>query len=144
MSPPPTGGNRLFDPYAVYMGPPNTSAISPLTSKYVDPVAGIYLGPPEPPATRPANTAPGGVGGGGGGPAFMGGGGGPGPSGARGGGPPQSNIYRDPDFAEVEFNRGLKPQGMPGGQFGNMPPPPQPGFQPGFQPSSYPSGNRRL
>lgn len=126
MSPPPAAGTRLFDPYAVYMGPPNTSAISPLTSQYVDPVAGIYLGPPDPPA-RNTNQPPAG-------PGFI-------AAGARGG-PPPPNVYRDPDFAEVEYNRGLKTQTMGQQQFSTMPP--QPGFQPGFQPSSYPSGNRRM
>lgn len=46
MSPPPSNTNRLYDHYSVYMGPPNTSNISPATSQYVDPVTGIYLGPP--------------------------------------------------------------------------------------------------
>lgn len=131
--PPPGGGSRLFDPYStVYMGPPNTSSISPLTSKYVDPIAGIYLGPPEPAARSAGGTGR--------------------PTAAPPA--PSANIYRDPDFAEVEYNRGLRPaaQQQPmAGQFGGggMPhPPPAPGFQPplpgSFQPSSYPSGNRRI
>jgi hypothetical protein len=159
MSPPPGVTNRqLFDPsYAVYMGPPNTSTISPQTSQYVDPVAGIYLGPPEPPVRNtamPGNNNSG---------MFMGGGGGGFQQQRPPGGivQPQPPVYRDPEYAEVEFNRGLRPQQQPqqqqpqqmmGNQFNSMPSGPGgmqkmpgPGF-PGFQQpmSSYPQNNRRM
>lgn len=99
MSPPPGGpGNRLYDHYSVYMGPPNTSAISPATSQYVDPVTGIYLGPPAPAANAAANA----------------------PNAQNL--PPQFGFntsqppvqrYQDPEYTEVEFNRGLRPQPQP-------------------------------
>jgi hypothetical protein len=40
------------------MGPPNTSTISPATSQYVDPVTGIYLGPPTAPKTSNSTAQP--------------------------------------------------------------------------------------
>ena len=83
--------NRLYDHYSVYMGPPNTSAISPATSQFVDPVTGIYLGPPTAPKPQPNP--------------------------AIGFNPALINQrvnqpapYRDPEYSEVEFNRGLRTQ----------------------------------
>jgi hypothetical protein len=103
LSPPPGNQNRLYDHYSnmVYMGPPNTSAISPATSQYVDPVTGIYLGPPAPSATKPqgatnAQNMP---------PQF-----GFNTSQQQQQQQPQSRPYQDPEFSEVEFNRGLRPQ----------------------------------
>lgn len=102
MSPPPSNQNRLMDHYSVYMGPPNTSTISPQTAQYVDPATGIYMGPP----TAPQNSQQKGA--------------------------PNNNTqlytnfnsnnqqqqtprinpniapYRDPEHNEMEFNRGLR------------------------------------
>lgn len=93
MSPPPGNTNRLYDHYSVYMGPPNTSTISPATSQFVDPVTGIYLGPPAPSKTT-------------------------GPPNAQSVyaadynsqriNQSQNMPYRDPEHNEAEFNRGLR------------------------------------
>jgi hypothetical protein len=83
--------NRLFDPYAVYMGPPNTSKISPATSKFVDPVAGIYLGPPSVSQPAPPQLNQ---------PMFS--------SGMNNNNQQRMNLYNDPEYNEVEFNRGLR------------------------------------
>ena len=56
ISPPSNSTNRLYDHYSVYMGPPNTN-ISAATSKYVDPVTGIYLGPPQTGSGQPPPSA---------------------------------------------------------------------------------------
>ncbi len=105
MSPPPNSTNRLYDHYSVYMGPPNTN-ISPATSQYVDPVTGIYMGPPAPPQQKQQPHPP---------PPNQGA-----PSSLYSNytaQPPQQqpqrvnpNImpYRDPEHNEMEFNRGLR------------------------------------
>ncbi|CAF0771568.1 unnamed protein product [Brachionus calyciflorus] len=82
--------NRLYDHYSVYTGPPNTATISPATSQYVDPVTGIYLGPPAPPKPQVNQVI----------------GYNPGLMNQR---INQPAPYRDPEYSEVEFNRGLRP-----------------------------------
>ena len=110
MSPQASNTTRLYEHYGGYMGQPNTN-ISPATSQYVDPVTGIYLGPPTAPVTINKQQP--------GGPA--------GPQSSmysnfqpqqRPGGPPQQAApmpYRDPEHSEMEYNRGLRtnPQQQP-------------------------------
>ena len=90
MSPPPGNQNRLYDHYSVYMGPPNTSAISPATSQFVDPVTGIYMGPPNSQKPQPMYSG----------------------YNSQQRPNPNQNMnqapYRDPEFSEMEFNRGLR------------------------------------
>ena len=111
LSPPPSNTNRLYDHYSVYMGPPNTASLSPATSQFVDPITGIYLGPPDSPAGNAQPTMP------------------PGaklntqqqqtqqqqmygygqqPMQQR----PNPAPYRDPEYSEAEFNRGLRTAGQ--------------------------------
>lgn len=95
----PYNANRLYDHYSVNSGPPNTATISPATSQYVDPITGIYMGPPAPPKpqTNPiiglnqslANQR-------------------------------LNQAYRDPEYSEDEFNRGVKPVPQQQPQFQNQ------------------------
>ena len=108
MSPQASNTTRLYEHYGGYMGQPNTN-ISPATSQYVDPVTGIYLGPPTAPVT--INKGPGG----------------PGPQSPmysnfqqqqqqqRAGAQQAPMPYRDPEHSEMEYNRGLRtnPQQQP-------------------------------
>lgn len=115
LSPPTANTNRLYDHYSVYMGPPNTASLSPATSQFVDPITGIYLGPPDAPSGPGPTSGPGKP------PNQM-----SNPSsssstlmGAYAPSPPQaaamraSNqampVYRDPEYSEDEYNRGLRP-----------------------------------
>ncbi len=96
--------NRLYDHYSVYMGPPNTASLSPATSQYVDPITGIYLGPPEPPSSNSAPVPVASK------PVY---GAGLGAQQRQPPAPPQPSQpqpYRDPEYSEAEFNRGLRPQ----------------------------------
>lgn len=80
----PYNANRLYDHYSVNAGPPNTAAISPATSQYVDPITGIYMGPPAPPKPIMALNA--------------------GLVNQR-----MNQAYRDPEYSEDEYNRGVRP-----------------------------------
>jgi hypothetical protein len=95
MSPPPSNQNRLYDHY---------SMLSPATSQFVDPITGIYMGPPAPSKQPPQavnaqsmypgyNTASAGA-----------------SAASRMNQPSAPAPYRDPEFSEMEFNRGLRVQ----------------------------------
>jgi hypothetical protein len=94
MSPPPSNQNRLYDHY---------SMLSPATSQFVDPITGIYMGPPAPPKQPPqaANAQ------------SMYPGYNPAAASARMNQPSAPAPYRDPEFSEMEYNRGLKVQSHP-------------------------------
>lgn len=83
----PYNANRLYDHYSVNSGPPNTATISPATSQYVDPITGIYMGPPAPPTSQPSQIM-------GLNPALI--------------NQRMNPTYRDPEYSEDEYNRGLR------------------------------------
>lgn len=98
--------NRFYDQYAVYMGPASTSNISPQTSQFVDPASGIYIPPqmtPPPMSSQPSSPQQQQQ------PMY------PGYSNnqirqqqQQQQQNPNSMIYRDPEFSDMDFNRGMR------------------------------------
>jgi len=91
--------NRFYDQYAVYMGPANTSSVSAATSQFVDPVSGIYIPPLSPTSSKPTSPLQQQQ-----------------PSSSMYSNynqkqqNPNSMVYRDPEFSDMEYNRGMRPQ----------------------------------
>ena len=106
--------NRFYDQYAVYMGPANTAQISAATSQFVDPVSGIYIPPqqaPLPGSSKPGSPQQQQQ------PMYPG----YNPSQQQQQQRPNPNsIYRDPEFSDMDFNRGVRSPQLANDQFSNQ------------------------
>lgn len=99
--------NRFYDQYAVYMGPASTSNVSPATSQFVDPLSGIYIPPqiaPQPGSSKPGSPQQQQQ------PMY------PGYNPSQSVISPQRSnnpnqmVYRDPEFSDMDYNRGVRNQ----------------------------------